>query len=73
MSMRVAHIGNGRFRARPTSAAEQAIHISKYPPRPLHELPTLVMPRRPEAGVVGARMAVAAAYPSIGGVLSPVK
>ena len=61
--MQVERLGEDRFRVRSTAETERAIHVSKYLPRPQRELPTLVMPNRPEAGAVGALMAVAALLP----------
>ena len=61
--MQVERLGDDMFRVRSASETGRAIHISKYTPRDQQELPTLVMPNRPEANAVGALMAIAAVLP----------
>jgi len=61
--MQIERLGDDMFRVRPTWETERAIHVTRYTPRPQQELPTLVMPNRPEANAVGALMVAAALLP----------
>ena len=61
--MQVERLGDDWFRVKSPSETGRAIHVSKYTPRPQQELPTLVMPNRPEASAVGALITAAAVLP----------
>lgn len=63
MSMQVERLGDDMFKVRPASEARRAIHVTRYTPRDQRELPTLVMPNRPEANAVGALVVAAAVLP----------
>ena len=53
-SMEVEQFSDGHFRVKATLETEPAIHVAKYLPRPLRELPSLIMGNTPDAGSPGA-------------------
>lgn len=61
--MQVERLGDDWFRVRSASETERAIHVLRHQPRHQQELPTLIIGKRPEAGTVGALVAIALAMP----------
>ena len=52
--MEVEQFSDGNFKVKITAQTGPAIHIAKYQPRPLHEVPSLIMGNTPDAGTPGS-------------------